>query len=459
MKKLLSLFLALVLCLGLSACGGGSADTPTTAPTEPKQLVESDILGEWIVADDGLAVITFNADGTCAREGGEKVKYKVETDLAVLTIYYSTPQSYNIEKVGEHYRLTGEHFLFREAEVIPIQRVAEQQEKYEQAIDLLSNHSFIFDKVSLDEINDSEKAYALFAELGNYRDSQEYYAKFISLDIMKCTNGYGEVKKYDANGNMVHEVHFYSEGGSRHYKAEYDAENRVIKFDNVNYGCFYYHYDEQGNTNMKVWWPNKATDRGSLIKYYYSDTGVLEKTEEYLPDSNVWPYMSEDAEPYIIELYDDHGNILQKINYNIIWNFENIYDNNDRLIKVTVTQPQASPKGDTTTYVYNDNGILQREEQIIINSYDFNGVLTESYYSSVITYDEDGKTVMSILTEGYKEGNKEQSTTITRTYQYNDLGKTTMITEKTVCTKNGVQTTEETTETYYSYSIAHYYCP
>ena len=39
-KKLISLMLALVMCLSMAACGGSNADVPEETPAEPEEVVE-----------------------------------------------------------------------------------------------------------------------------------------------------------------------------------------------------------------------------------------------------------------------------------------------------------------------------------------------------------------------------------------------------------------------------------
>lgn len=69
MKKLLSLALAVLLVLSMTACGGNNGGTPVNSPALSSAGADS-LTGEWISRDADLYLMLF-ADGTCvfARSG------------------------------------------------------------------------------------------------------------------------------------------------------------------------------------------------------------------------------------------------------------------------------------------------------------------------------------------------------------------------------------------------------
>ena len=61
MKKAVSLILALVMCLSLCACGGGSVE-PTTEKSPEITAVEEAILGQWVNKDNPIYGFLFTED-------------------------------------------------------------------------------------------------------------------------------------------------------------------------------------------------------------------------------------------------------------------------------------------------------------------------------------------------------------------------------------------------------------
>lgn len=80
MKKAISLLLALVMCLSLCACGGGSGTPEATEPTLSSEWM-SYLCGEWEVlyrSDEGkIENVTFGEDGTVTI-GSKSATWKLE---------------------------------------------------------------------------------------------------------------------------------------------------------------------------------------------------------------------------------------------------------------------------------------------------------------------------------------------------------------------------------------------
>ena len=85
MKKLLSLLLALVLCLSLCACGSGEQNNTTEEQNDapsveaPKELIEQ-ISGDWAVVEpyDGAPQVINVYEGVLLTLGDEKYEMKYE---------------------------------------------------------------------------------------------------------------------------------------------------------------------------------------------------------------------------------------------------------------------------------------------------------------------------------------------------------------------------------------------
>lgn len=366
MKRTLSLILVLIMFLSLCACGENTptdTDGGTSFNSEQAQsLADFDILGEWIIADDGLAVITFNEDGTCSRDGEVAVKYKVEADIAVLTIYYSTPQSYNIEKVGDHYQITGEHFLLRETEEAAIQEIAAKQEKYEQAFVLLEPYLQYADTPwnAIDKLGYEglSTAYALLCDLGIYRDTADHVGRFSVAENVLLTDG-----SYDYG---------------------YDSEGRQI-WGSGSY-IYYDHFDKNGILIQRDFY-NISGWVGQEVTYVYNTDGSLQKTISRSKDN---------TEEYVCE-YDEHKNLARVGYLPDLEAYTNKYNEQGQLVEC------ITPKGQITYYAYDELGQLICEEIITIEGYKYtknyhyeNDRLVRMEHTGVATFDDGEKTATEI---------------------------------------------------------------
>lgn len=149
-EKALLLFLAIAMCLTLCACGG-SSDIPETkskeeinAPTENQnETIEAskpsmDILGEWISVKNQESKLVFNEDSTCVTVSNDVVKYSVDYDIGVVSVYDSVTRNYNITQEDNIVKLTingsdyvrAENFEYAHAEYVE-QTIAEVAEVLE----------------------------------------------------------------------------------------------------------------------------------------------------------------------------------------------------------------------------------------------------------------------------------------------------------------------------------------
>ncbi len=385
MKKAISLILALVLCLGLCACGQdtpgtsttqnpGGSENPTpsttqTAPstptqTEPKPLADFNILGEWIIADDGLTVITFNEDGTCAKEGEAAAKYKVDTEIAVLTIYYSTPQSYNIEKVGEYYHLNGEHFLLREADIDCLNEM-----RYEKALALLNSIDTYFE---FEQIAVMQEAYALLADLEDYKDVPNLLSRFTECTL-RITDYHDGTTIREHIYNMQGDLVAYFTNGSVYCTNTYDENGNLIRVDYVDISKSgkeqryhrTYEYNDAGQLvrheyQGKYCWTYEYDASKNQVIEYYTFGGELQRTitSTYAAGLVVKEYIDfGDSHNEVSYTYDENGMLVEEIavsseNENVV-RYTYAYDENGNLIAEKCTyESNGETTYEETTYTY-----------------------------------------------------------------------------------------------------------
>ena len=391
MKKVLSLILALVLCLCLCACGqdtpGTSATqnhvgsenttpsttqtTPTTpTQTEPQPLADFDILGNWIITDDNFAVITFHEDGTCVIDGEQAVKYKVEADIAVLTIYYATPQSYNIEKVDGHYRMSGAHNLVKENNTAEITRL-----KYEQALALLDSIDTYFE---YERIEVMQEAYVLLTVLGDYKDVPDILARFTECTLRIRNLHTGQVWKhiYNMQGDLV----AYFTTDTVYCTNTYDENGNLIRVD-------YIAISKSGN-EQRYHRTYEYNDVGQLVRHEYQ--GKYCWTYEYNASKNqVIEYYTFDGDLHrtitstyvaglVVKEYIDFGDSHNEVSYT--------YDENGMLVEeITVSSKSEYVYRDT--YVYDENGNLIVEKEYTIYGNGETSCSETTYtYSTVYIY-------------------------------------------------------------------------
>ena len=131
MKKLITLLLAIVVCISLCACGGDSDIAKNTDATEQDNI---DILGEWVWIGDDSDTLTFKDDNICLYSNGDSVKYNVDNALAIVTLYDDTTMNYDIVEQNGVVKISGSKVYVRAVDYeIAHAEYAAQKEAEEQA--------------------------------------------------------------------------------------------------------------------------------------------------------------------------------------------------------------------------------------------------------------------------------------------------------------------------------------
>ena len=227
----------------------------------------------------------------------------------------------------------------------------ENAQKYEHAFELI-------------EGGDYAAAYEIFCELGDYKDSQDQVKKFhympTKLVFEKIYTRKGVRKyeinfslndknlpsqgivsddketviwdcTYDENGNLIKEVHTYSDGDKYIRDYTYDEKGNLIKkVYTYSYGdksIDDYTYDEKGNLIKEVhtdYIGDKSIDdytydeNGNLIKEVHTYSDGDKYIYDYTYDENgnlikeVHTYSDSDKEIYDYT-YDEKGNLIKKV--------------------------------------------------------------------------------------------------------------------------------------------------
>ncbi len=131
MKKVISLLLALVMCLSLCACGDGNDTLETTPNAENESTsrfeenevteepeIDKEILGEWYyVKSTAIITLTFNEDGTGVhdQEGTETAfTWKYDEELNCYTIALGAVISATVENIdGIEQLIIGDGYCVR----------------------------------------------------------------------------------------------------------------------------------------------------------------------------------------------------------------------------------------------------------------------------------------------------------------------------------------------------------
>ena len=98
MKKVLALILALVLCLGLVACGASSSGSNGSGK-------HTFLYQEWRRTRDGK-LLSFEKNGNCVL-GDKEYKYEYNDELGVISIYTAATMNLTVVQDGDAYQLTG----------------------------------------------------------------------------------------------------------------------------------------------------------------------------------------------------------------------------------------------------------------------------------------------------------------------------------------------------------------
>jgi RHS repeat-associated protein len=173
---------------------------------------------------------------------------------------------------------------------------------------------------------------------------------------------------YDAAGNLT--KHLISPSDSFAY--EYDKVYRLTRVDFPSEDDSEYTYDPAGNRDS--------------LKYAYGDIEYF-----YEPKSNQMDYYIVNAHGKVDYSHDENGNLVKEVKFeagNEVHSADYIYDPEDRLIKISLTQPKIdnldmpdlAPK--TVEMVYDANGMRVKKMangETTLYHYDLaNNVLSET---------------------------------------------------------------------------------
>ncbi len=167
-----------------------------------------------------------------------------------------------------------------------------QQHKYNKAVFLLENKEY-------------EKAYELFKEIENYKDTKDYLRGFrVLYDITET--------KYSDGDYMIEEYEFNAEEQVLSFVRKFSYSGNISE----DYKCT---YDEKGNLVKKEVNSLRGVSK-SVYEYKYNNKGDV----IYFKDT------SEDRNNEVYLEYDEKGNCIKKTGKSI---FMYEYDYRNRLIK------------------------------------------------------------------------------------------------------------------------------
>jgi hypothetical protein len=318
------------------------------------------------------------------------------------------------------------------------------------AVMVLSACGSTVDETSNDEVQDVSQTVALEDSTEENSSVEETTTEAVEMEtaylISKRTEydadgnilSY-ETYEYDDNNNLVSRTEYLEDGTSQpSYKAEYYSSG-VMKFETEYYNGMvdvYIEYDENGNNIAESYYEDGEV-YNSFISEYDSNGNEIKRTHSYYGSVTVTDYeydenntliheieRSEDGSIIITEVtYDSYGNEIDDISNNddgtlyYKYHYDNEYDSNENLIKVT-SHYSSSSWGDSNTiykYEYDSNGNCIKEYEfhdddsepysIIENEYDGNDNLlksTEIYYDELLSerqyeYNADGNVLSSKL--------------------------------------------------------------
>ena len=223
-----------------------------------------------------------------------------------------------------------------------------KEAKYREAFDMI-------------EAGNYEESYALFTELGDYKDAAKEAARFRYVPVSFVGKYSGE----DAMPNETTTITLNENNLPAKCLASYE--------DGTTHTCTYTY-----NTNGKL---EKETYRyfdgyAYTYEYTYDDQGY--ETKSTASDTDGYHLVNE-------YFYDDNGNMVKIAgeNDNGVFSFDYIYDDNNRLVKVI----EHDAEGNATwieDYLYNEQG----KKLKVSYTYDGKEVEFAEY-----TYDEKGRLI------------------------------------------------------------------
>ncbi|MBR5313995.1 MAG: hypothetical protein IKU45_01120 [Clostridia bacterium] len=224
------------------------------------------------------------------------------------------------------------------------------QKKYDNAIRLI-------------EIEEYAKAYEEFKELGDYRDSKDYLARFSVV--------YERIEEIVKNGSNTVIEYTFNDKGQVLSRIKKDVKEGFIR------DSFKFTYDKDGNMLSEEW--ISGFDKTSNKYEYQYDKNGNKISQKQIHDGK--------TEREIFYEYDDRGNCIKIKSGSIIECKSYDYDKNGNEILSTVLDADGNVKTRTET-TYNSMGQ-------VLSKYHKNadGDITESIEN---TYDKNGNLVKKI---------------------------------------------------------------
>ncbi|MBE6608636.1 MAG: RHS repeat protein [Ruminococcaceae bacterium] len=306
--------------------------------------------------------------------------------------------------------------------------------KYEKALELIENGEY-------------EEAYAIFEELGDYKDSKEqikqlnYNQAIDFIEEGKYEEAYSIFKnlgnsdmcdkfyyvpvhiEYTSGNNKISHDFYYNENNILSQSLEfedfetdsynrntvndyeYDANGNLIKWIITNYkeekSVYEYSYDTKGNLLNKTFTSGDGYRR--TVEYTYDENGRLIKeynvpgsTLEYAYDSNnnlikkIYTYLPEGDQQINDYTYDKNGNLIKDIHTSYGINkhiIDYTYDANDNLIKKVFIHPDGMEY--INEYIYDAKGNLIKEVY-------YESSRSNNRYVTDYTYDENNNLIKLI---------------------------------------------------------------
>lgn len=254
----------------------------------------------------------------------------------------------------------------------PSESPEEQAQKlidYNKALDLLDNAKAMD---SLDCYNDMQKAYAILADLGNYKDVQTILARFEACILEAETlEGKIDYSIYTNDGLLL-----WSNSGARGaFTCTYTYNNagqitkKLCTTPQVSY-YYSYEYDAEGNMSMEYYsgysMPSgsySAESTRHYSDYSYDSDGRLLSKKATLATGDIMTYTY---------TYDNAGRLIQEVWYTVLADDEAAY------WKITDTT-------NTYTYTYDDTG-RKNAESHKYQSTKLNGQTSENISDTTYTY-------------------------------------------------------------------------
>ena len=293
-----------------------------------------------------------------------------------------------------------------------------REEKYKEAYELLASRNY-------------DAAYALFVELGDYKDAAKEAAYFryipagykvdyadgeemgttiytVTLNEQnlpatvnkKYSDGFEHTCNitYNAFGHMARRECTDTDGTTTLYEATYDANgnllNETLTDTDGSVSEFNYTYDEK-NRCIKLVTTN-APDYYLSYENTYDDEGrVIRMVCEYEDGVDVEEITYNVAGDILTDIWLNNGEVYSTYEYS--------YDENGRFVEMTFTRA-----GEDTVYrktaSYNDKGQKTTEHGIYTDEYEY----TYNY-----EYDENGNAIKTTYTDTDNEGNEYSDVTET----------------------------------------------